>query len=88
MVIRPKFYIVLAILVVIFLPPFAKYQELKYKNRKLSEDLRRLNRDTKQLAVQKKRLETDIGYIEKTAREKIGVARKGEIVLKETPSKK
>jgi cell division protein FtsB len=33
-------------------------------------------------------LETDIAYIEKRAREKVGMARKGEVVIKEVPPKK
>ena len=75
-------------LVVIFLPPFAKYQELRYKNKKLEETMVSLEEETKRLTEEKRRLETDINYIEKRAREKIGVVRKGEIVIKTVPAKK
>ena len=85
---RTRIYLLIGVLIVIFLPPFAKYQELRYKNKKLEERINYLKADNARLAEEKMRLETDILYIEKTAREKIGVVRKGEIVLKETPTKK
>ena len=83
-----KFYIMVGIAVVIFLPPFAKYQELKFKNKKLEERLESLKLENERLTEEKRLLETDINYVEKKAREKIGVVRKGEIVLKEVPVRK
>jgi len=83
-----KFWIITGVLVVIFLPPFAKYQELRYKNKKLEERIVFLDEETKRLTEEKRKLETDINYIEKRAREKIGVVRKGEIVIKEVPARK
>lgn len=83
-----KLYVGIAVFLIIFLPPFAKYQELRYKNKKLESRIVELERQNKDLAEKKYRLETDISYVEKKAREKIGVVRKGEIVLKEAPSGK
>jgi cell division protein FtsB len=83
-----KLWLVIGVLAVIFLPPFAKYQELRYKNKKLEERIAELKEETKQLSEEKHKLETDITYVEKRAREKIGVVRKGEIVLKEVPIRK
>lgn len=83
-----KFWIIAGIFAVIFLPPFAKYQELRYKNSKLEERINFLQRDNARLAEEKRKLETDINYIEKRSREKIGVVRRGEIVLKEVPVRK
>ena len=82
---RAKIILWAAIISVIFLPPFAKYQELRYKNQKLIDKIAQLERENKELAEKKYRLETDVTYIEKKAREKIGVVRKGEIVIKEEP---
>ena len=84
--ISPKLFIIAAILAAIFLPPFAKYQELKLKNSGLENRIRELKEETKRLEAEKKRLQTDITYVEKRAREKIGVVRKGEIVVKEVPA--
>ena len=83
-----KFWLVFAVIAVIFLPPFAKYQGLRYKNGKLDRDMKDLKKEVARLEIDKKRLETDITYIEGRARDKIGVVRKGEIVMKETAKKK
>ena len=83
-----KFYLILGVIIVIFLPPFARYQELRYKNKKLEERLESLKEENARLTEEKRLLETDINYVEKTAREKIGIVRKGEIVMKEVPVRK
>ncbi|MFA5146655.1 MAG: septum formation initiator family protein [Candidatus Omnitrophota bacterium] len=83
--IKGKVLFAIIVLAVIFLPPFAKYQELRYRNKKLENELIEMKREARRLEMEKLRLETDITYVEKKAREKIGVVRKGEIVLKESP---
>lgn len=84
-----KLYIAIGVLLLVFIPPFAKFQELCYKRRKLEDRLITLRKENKKLANEKRRLETDIAYIEKKVRDRIGVARKGEIVLrKEAPQKR
>lgn len=85
---RVKVYLIAVVILIVFLPSFIKYQELSYKGRKLEARIAELTAENRQLAEEKMRLETDITYIEKRAREAIGVARKGEIVLKNTSSKK
>lgn len=83
-----KLYIGIAIFLVIFVPPFAKYQELRYKNQKLAERIVALKAENMHLEQDKKRLETDIVYVEKRARDKMGLVRKGEIVMRAAPKKK
>ena len=85
---RTKIIIGAILVSVIFLPPFAKYQELRYKNQRLADRILELERQNKELAENKYRLETDVSYVEKKAREKIGVVRKGEIVLKKASKDK
>ncbi|MDP2913310.1 MAG: septum formation initiator family protein [Candidatus Omnitrophota bacterium] len=83
-----KLYIAIGVLLLVFIPPFAKFQELCYKRRKLEDRLISLRSENKKLANEKRRLETDIAYIEKKVRDRIGVVRKGEIVLKEEAPKR
>ena len=80
---KVKVLLVAAVVAIVFLPSFARYQGLSHKNRKLEERIKFLGDENKRLESEKTRLETDITYIEKKAREKLGVVRKGEIVLKE-----
>jgi len=83
-----KILVAIGIIAVIFLPPFVKYLELRYKNARLAQEIATLREENRKLGEEKRRLETDITYIEERAREKMGVARKGEIVIKEAPRKK
>jgi cell division protein FtsB len=85
---RAKVYLIAAVIVIIFLPSFVKYQELSYKNRKLESRIESLSLENRRLTEEKHRLETDITYCEKRAREELGVARKGEIVLKNVSVRK
>jgi cell division protein FtsB len=83
-----KRIILIVILTVIFLPPFVKYQQISWKSRELDNQIKVLREEIKKLEAEKLRLQTDITYVERRAREKIGVVKKGEIILKETSSKK
>ena len=83
-----KTAIFVVILLAVFLPPFVKYQQIKARIRALDRQLNSLKEETKRLEEEKRRLETDIIYVEKRARDRIGVAKKGEIILKSYPAKK
>ena len=74
--------LVLAALIAIYLPGFARLQELKEENRILEKRIDILTRTNEELEEEKEKLETDPTYIEKIAREKLGMVRKGEIILK------
>ena len=76
------------ILLAAFLPPFIKYQQINYKSKALDRQLKSIKEEIKALEEEKRRLETDIIYVEKRARDRIGVAKKGEIILKSYPAKK
>ena len=73
------FFVVVVILALIFFPSFSKYQKLSSEQRRLEERIEELERTNKQLEEEKYKLETDIEYIERRAREKLGVVKKDEI---------
>ena len=81
--VRP-FYIFgfLLLLVVIYLPGFTKLQELKNQNRQFILDMEELKKKNEELKVEKARLENDMDYIEKIAREKLGMVKENEIIYK------
>ena len=85
---RIKTVIFAVILLAVFLPPFVKYQRINYKNRALDRQIKSVKEEIKRLEEEKRRLETDIIYVEKRARDRTGVAKKGEIILKSYPPKK
>lgn len=73
---------ILILLLVVFLPGYSKLQELKAKNRTLLTQIEQLKNENLRLTRQIERLENDPFYIEKKARDKMGISKKGEIIYK------
>jgi len=82
------FFTFTIILLIIFLPGYTKLQELRDKNRDLEGKIKGLVKENVLLQQELKRVENDVDYQEKIAREKIGVVRKGEIPIRIVPEKK
>lgn len=76
---------IIAILIIILLPGYTKLQDLVAENRRLEKRVKELTKSIDGLKVEKEKLESDILYIEKVAREKLGVVREDEVVIKERP---
>ncbi len=77
------FYVVIAIaLIIIFLPGYAKFMELQAKSEWLEKEIERMEKENIRLYNEKLKLEKDINYIEKVARESLGLTREGEIPVK------
>lgn len=70
--------IIIIILAAVFLPGYAKLQDLIAENKSLAKRIAELQESMEELAAEKDRLENDIIYIEKIAREKMGLIKKGE----------
>ena len=79
---QTSFLFFVAIFLIIFLPGYAKIQELRQKNKELQTSLKRLKTENIQLSQEKEKLEKDPDYLEQVARERLGIVRKGEIVYK------
>jgi cell division protein FtsB len=75
------------IVLVIFLPTFSRWQDLKQKDRDYQAEIKALEIEHKALLEEKKLLEEDPDYLEKVARERMGLIREGEVVYHLTPSK-
>ena len=79
------FMITLATLVIL-LPAFSKMQELRQKNADYQEKIVNLKVKNTQLMEERHLLQNDPLYLEKVAREKMGLARQGEVVYRITPA--
>ena len=73
------------VVLVIFLPTFSKWQDLKQKDRDYQAEIKALELKHKALLKEQKLLEEDPDYLEKVAREKMGLIKKGEVVYQLTP---
>ena len=80
--IKPAHIVIAAIIGAIFLPGYIRFMQLKIRNMHLEKEITRLEQDNLKLYKEKKRLEEDINYVEKVARESMGVTKKGEIPIK------
>ena len=80
--IKPAHIVIVAIIGAVFLPGYIKFIQLKIRNMRLESEITRLERENLKLYKEKKRLEEDINYVEKVARESMGVTKKGEIPIR------
>jgi len=76
------------VLVILFLPSYARMQDLKAKNREYAQRIEFLQRRNVQLEQEQHLLESDPAYLEKVAREKMGLIRNGEKVYRMVPPEK
>ena len=70
--------IAIAVIVLIFLPSLAKLEQLRYKDRLLSKKIKLLREYNNALLYEKDMIENDPYYLEKVARDQMGVTRQGE----------
>lgn len=63
-------------------------QDLKQKNQEYSVRIKQLEKKNAQLLAERERLKNDPEYLEKVARERMGLIREGEKVYKAVPEAK
>lgn len=79
--------ILFSALVIVFLPGYSELQKIREENDQLKRRIKLLEKHNGVMKEELSKLEGDRGYVEKTAREKLGIIEKGEIVYKR-PGKK
>ncbi|MGE0268572.1 MAG: septum formation initiator family protein [Candidatus Omnitrophota bacterium] len=72
-------------ILLLFLPTFSQKQMLQEKNREYLREIYELKRQNAELTEEKRKLEDDPVYLEKVAREKMGIIRDGEVIYRITP---
>jgi cell division protein FtsB len=78
---------ILAIFVLFaFLPSYTQLQDLKLRNVQYEDEIIRLKRERVQLERERKLLISDPQYLEKVAREKMGLIKEGETIYRITPA--
>ncbi len=73
------FWIILGIILLTFIPGFARLQELRVKNKQLEIQIKEIKKENLNLSKELNKLKTDDVYLEGVAREKMGVVKKGEV---------
>lgn len=75
-------FLALVLLIIIFLPGISRYHQLKAREAKLDERIEKLKKLEADLRQQQEKLKSDPTYIEKVAREKLQVTKKGETIVR------
>ena len=78
-------FIITVVALMIFLHPFSQMQDLKQKNQDYAKRIDNLREENFRLKKEKALLERDPVYLERVAREKMGLVKEGEMVYKLTP---
>ena len=81
-------FIVAFLILVVFLPTFSKKQEIKQKNIQLEKQIKDFKRENVRLREEKRLLIEDPVYLERVAREKMGIVRDGEMIYRLIPQEK
>jgi len=81
-------FIVAFLILVVFLPTFSKKQEIKQKNIQLEKQIEDFKRENVRLREEKRLLIEDPVYLERVAREKMGIVRDGEMIYRLIPQEK
>lgn len=76
------------VLLIIFLPGYINYHKLASRNAKLRKQIKEVKDNNFKLKEESRRLENDVFYMEQVARERMGVAKEGEVVYKIIPESK
>lgn len=70
------------VLLLVFLPSYQEMQDLKQKNREYELLMQELVRENAKLTEEKYLLEEDPAYLEKVARDKMGLVKDGEMIYR------
>jgi cell division protein FtsB len=81
-----KIVIFFLILIFIYYPGYRKIKELSRERRQICNKIEEIEKENKLLEEKLYKLENDADYIEKRAREKLGLLGKGEILYRFVPS--
>ncbi len=78
-------FILALFVLIMFLPSYSRMQDLRRKDTEYVRQVKFLQEKKIKLNEEKRLLEEDPVYLEKVAREKMGLIREGEVVYKITP---
>ena len=88
MIRKYKFYFLVFVLgMITLIPVFSRYQELMEKNQEVKTNINQLAYTNKILYEKQHKMQTDPVYAESVARQKLNVAKEGEVIYKIRPRK-
>jgi len=78
-------FVISVFVLFVFLPSYSELQDIRKRNADYVLQIEDLKRERIKMLEEKRRLTDDPIYLEKIAREKMGLIREGEVVYRITP---
>ncbi|MBF0523389.1 MAG: septum formation initiator family protein [Candidatus Omnitrophica bacterium] len=75
-----KIFLYTFLILVVFVPSYYVMQQKKERIKEYEDQIRELKEKNHELSAEQQRLEHDPTYLEAVAREKMGIAREGEVI--------
>ena len=75
----------IALILAVFIPSYSTMQDKAQKNKAFEEKIQELQVKQAELKEETRLLEEDPHYLEKVAREKMGLVKEGEVIVEITP---
>ncbi len=75
--------LLIAVFCIVFLPGYSELQRLREENEQHQRRIRLLEEHNDKLKEELAKLKEDPDYLEKKAREKLGIVKKGEVIYKQ-----
>ena len=79
-------FIAAAVILAVFLPSYTRLQDLRRRNADYAQQIEYLKEKNARMRREKHLLEQDPAYLEKVAREKMGLVREGEVIYRIVPA--
>jgi len=73
---------IVIVLCVIFLPGYSRLQKLKEENSEQSKRIKLLEEHNEKMKTELAKMREDPDYLEKKARDKLGIVKKGEVIYR------
>lgn len=81
-------FVFCVIVLAVFIPSYTQVQDKKQKIREYNARIKELRNNNIKLAEERRLLVNDPHYLEKVAREKMGLVKEGEVIYRLTPENK
>ena len=79
-------FVLSSVILFSFLPSYTQMQDLKHKNYEYEHQIQELTRRNAKLKEEKRLLTDDPEYLEKVARERMGLVKENEVIYKFVPA--
>jgi len=77
-----RLIVVLVVLCVIFLPGYSKLQKLRAEKTEQNKRIKLLEEHNEKMKTELGKMRDDPEYVEKKARDKLGIVKKGEVIYR------